>query len=402
MLGLRASGNRMTFCRDAAVQWRADLYIRLEERAGPGVGGDLMAKAKEPEVVGLAELISKGKERGYVSVDEIEALVGEQDPELVEAVDDALIEEGIEVVEDPEEETVAQEDNSLDKELGEMESAGRVAGEDPLLSYMRDIADVPLLTAAQEVDLAQRIERGDAAALEKFIMSNLRLVVSVAKRYTGRGLPLLDLIQEGNIGLMRAVQKYDWRKGFKFSTYATWWIRQAVTRAIADKARTIRLPVHMGEAITRLNQVNQRLTQELGREPTEYELAQALGVAVQKVRDAQKAAHVPTSLEAPIGEEEESELADMVADENSQQPEEAVYEMLLKRETQDALGQVLTSREQLVLELRFGLGNGHVYPLEKIGEVLGITRERVRQIEAKALEKLRHPSVSQSLKSYLR
>ena len=361
-----------------------------------------MATAKEPEVAGLAELISKGKERGYVSVDEIEALVGEHDPDLVEAVDDALLDEGIEVVEDEEEGRSVQEDNSLDKELDDMETAGHVAGEDPLLSYMRDIADVPLLTAAQEVELAQRIEQGDQAALQKFIMSNLRLVVSVAKRYTGRGLPLLDLIQEGNIGLMRAVQKYDWRKGFKFSTYATWWIRQAVTRAIADKARTIRLPVHMGEAITRLNQVNQRLTQQLGREPTENELAEALGVNVNKVREAQKAAHIPTSLEAPIGEEDESELADLVADETSQQPEEAVYEMLLKRETQDALGQVLTPREQLVLELRFGLGNGHVYPLEKIGEVLGITRERVRQIEAKALEKLRHPSVAKSLKSYLR
>jgi RNA polymerase primary sigma factor len=282
-----------------------------------------------------------------------------------------------------------------------MESGGRAAGEDPLLSYMRDIADVPLLTAQQEVELAKRIEQGDTEALEKFIMSNLRLVVSVAKRYTGRGLPLLDLIQEGNIGLMRAVQKYDWRKGFKFSTYATWWIRQAVTRAIADKARTIRLPVHMGEAITRLNQVTQRLTQELGREPTEEELASALGVSPQKVRDAIKAAHVPSSLEAPIGEEEESELADMVADEVSQRPEEAVYEMLLKRETQEALGAILTPREQLVLQLRFGLGNGHAYPLEKIGETLGITRERVRQIEAKALEKLRHPSVAKYLRSYL-
>ena len=363
--------------------------------------GGLMAGEKELGALHLEDLISRGKERGYVSIDEIESLIGEHDPELVEAVDDALVAEGIEVVETADEEEATREDNTLDKEMDDLEAAGHAAGEDPLLSYMRDIADVPLLTAAQEVELAQRIEQGDAEALEKFIMSNLRLVVSIARRYTGRGLPLLDLIQEGNIGLMRAVQKYDWRKGFKFSTYATWWIRQAVTRAIADKARTIRLPVHMGEAITRLNQVTQRLTQELGREPDEEELASALGVNVQKVRDAVKAAHIPTSLEAPIGEEEESELADMVADQASQTPDEAVYEMLLKRETQEVLGQVLTPREQLVLQLRFGLGNGHVYPLEKIGEVLGITRERVRQIEAKALEKLRHPSVARSLRSYL-
>ncbi len=359
-----------------------------------------MARGREPEV-DIKELISRGKEQGYVSADDIESLVAGAPPEVAEAVDHALLNEGIEVVESDDEEVAVQEDNTLDRELDEMESAGQVAGEDPLLSYMRDIANVPLLTAQQEVDLAKRIEMGDQAALEKFIMSNLRLVVSVAKRYTGRGLPLLDLIQEGNIGLMRAVHKYDWRKGFKFSTYATWWIRQAVTRAIADKARTIRLPVHMGEAITRLNQTTQRLTQELGREPTEDEVAHALGVNVQKVRDAIKAAHVPSSLEAPIGEEDESELADLVADEISQHPEEAVYEMLLKRETQDALGSVLTPREQLVLQLRFGLGNGHVYPLEKIGEVLGITRERVRQIEAKALEKLRHPSVAKTLRSYL-
>jgi len=359
---------------------------------------DCMARGKQPDLH-LDELIARGKERGYVSHDEIEALVG--DPDLIEEVDEALLEQDIEVVESDEEEEAVQEDTLLGKELTEIESEGRVAGEDPLLSYMRDIADVPLLTAEQEVELAQRIEQGDTEALEKFIMSNLRLVVSVAKRYTGRGLPLLDLIQEGNIGLMRAVQKYDWRKGFKFSTYATWWIRQAVTRAIADKARTIRLPVHMGEAITRLNQATQRLTQELGREPTEEELAAALGISPQKVRDAIKAAHIPSSLEAPIGEEEESELADLVADEVSQRPEEAVYEMLLKRETQEALGSILTPREQLVLQLRFGLGNGHVYPLEKIGETLGITRERVRQIEAKALEKLRHPSVAKLLKSYL-
>jgi RNA polymerase primary sigma factor len=359
-----------------------------------------MPDDRKPDRAEVDKLLSLGREQGYVDVEQLEEAAGD-DPEVVQDIEAILLDAGIEVTENEEEEEAAEEGNLLKAELKEMEEAGQAADEDPLLTYLRDIKSLQLLTAEQEIDLAKRIEQGDQDALQKFIMSNLRLVVSIAKRYRNRGLSMLDLIQEGNIGLMRAVQKYDWRKGFKFSTYATWWIRQAVTRAIADKARTIRLPVHMGEAITRLNQVTQRLTQQLGRDPTEEEVARALGVNVQKVRDAVKAAHVPSSLEAPIGDEDESELADLVADQISQRPEEAVYETLLKLETQEALGSVLTPREQLVLQLRFGLGNGHVYPLEKIGEVLGITRERVRQIEAKALEKLRHPSVAKSLKSYL-
>jgi RNA polymerase primary sigma factor len=359
-----------------------------------------MPRVRKPDRAEVDRLLSIGREQGYVDVEQIEEAAGD-DLEVVQDIEAILLDEGIEVTENDEEEEATEDSNLLKAELKKMEEEGQSADEDPILTYLRDIKNLPLLTAEQEVDLAKRIEAGDSEALQKFVMSNLRLVVSIAKRYRNRGLSMLDLIQEGNIGLMRAVHKYDWRKGFKFSTYATWWIRQAVTRAIADKARTIRLPVHMGEAITRLNQVTQRLTQQLGRDPTEEEVARALGVNVQKVRDAVKAAHVPSSLEAPIGDEDESELADLVADEASQRPEEAVYETLLKLETQEALGSVLTPREQLVLQLRFGLGNGHVYPLEKIGEVLGITRERVRQIEAKALEKLRHPSVAKSLKSYL-
>jgi RNA polymerase primary sigma factor len=359
-----------------------------------------MPSARKPDRAEVERLLAVGREQGYVDADQIQEAAGD-DPKIAQDIEAILLDAEIEVAESEDEVKAAEVGNTLKSELKEMEEAGHPVDEDPLLTYLRDIRDLQLLTTEQEVDLAKRIEQGDQEALQKFIMSNLRLVVSIAKRYRNRGLPLIDLIQEGNIGLMRAVQKYDWRKGFKFSTYATWWIRQAVTRAIADKARTIRLPVHMGEAITRLNQVTQRLTQQLGREPTEEEVAATLGVNVQKVRDAVKAAHIPSSLEAPIGDEDESELADLVADEASQRPEDAVYETLLKLETQEALGSVLTPREQLVLQLRFGLGNGHVYPLEKIGEVLGITRERVRQIEAKALEKLRHPSVAKSLRSYL-
>ncbi len=273
--------------------------------------------------------------------------------------------------------------------------------EDSFLTYMRDIGSLPLLTAQQEIDLAKRIEQGDTEALDKFIMSNLRLVVSVAKHYKGRGLAFLDLIQEGNIGLMRAVQKYDWRRGFRFSTYATWWIRQGINRAIADKGRTIRLPVHMGEAITRLNQISQRLSQELGREPTEAEVAAALGMGVQKVHDTRKAASIPSSLDTSIGENEEATLADFLVDQAAEAPEEAVCEAVIRRETQEALNSVLTPREQLVLELRFGLRNGQVCPLERIGEVLGVTRERVRQIEAAALVKLRQSPQAGSLRNNL-
>jgi RNA polymerase primary sigma factor len=253
---------------------------------------------------------------------------------------------------------------------------------------LREISRVPLLTGKQEIALAKRVEAGDEEAMRQFVLANLRLVVSVAKKYRGRGLSLLDLVQEGNMGLMHAVQKFDWRRGHRFSTYAVWWIRQAITRALANKARTIRLPVHMEEALGKMSGVMQRLGDELGREPTEKELAAAMGMQPQDVHQALQATRVPMSLDTPVGEEE-SELVDFIADEASKSPEDQAYEHLLTDETRHILEETLTPRERLVIQLRFGLGDGHVYPLDRIGKELGLTRERVRQIEAQALQKLR-------------
>ena len=267
--------------------------------------------------------------------------------------------------------------------------------------YLRDIQAYGRLTPDQEILLAQRVERGDADAAQHFTVSNLRLVVSIAKHYTGRGLPLIDLIQEGNLGLMRAVERYNWRLGYKFSTYATWWIRQGITRSIADKGRTIRLPVHVGEVLTRLNAAQQRLTQELGREPTDDDLAAELGTTRERIRDTRLAARLPSSIDQPFGDDDDTSVADFVMDAAERTPEEAAQENLLRQEAEHALSRVLNARERMVLQMRFGLGDGHVYPLEKIGERLGLTRERVRQIEAAALRKLRSPDVSNALRQYL-
>ena len=353
-------------------------------------------------------LFEKGRERGFVNEEEILALIeldDDADPaaeaqpaaEAVDAVREALENAGIEILD---------EDGSLEpSEDGAPEAAGDAgdsgSSEDAVWHYLRDIRDIPLLKAAQEVELAQRIEAGDQEALKQFTLANLRLVVNMAKRYTGRGLTLIDLIQEGNLGLMRAVQKFDWRRGFKFSTYATWWIRQAITRAIADKGRTIRLPVHVGEAIGKLHAAQQRLTQELGREPTDDEIGRELGVDGQRIKETRLAARMPSSIDQPIGDDEDTSVADFVMDQSDRGPEELTHERLLKQEALRALTESLTEREKLVLQMRFGLGDGHVYPLEKIGERLGLTRERVRQIEAQALRKLREPEISRRLRSYL-
>jgi RNA polymerase primary sigma factor len=273
------------------------------------------------------------------------------------------------------------------------------AGEsDAVMTYLREIGRVPMITHEREIELAQRIEEGDRDAMKQFILANLRLVVSIAKRYVGRGLTLLDLIQEGNIGLIRAVQRYDWRRGHRFSTHATWWIRQAISRAVADKGRTIRLPVYVNTALNRIRRERQRLLQELGREPTEQELADATGLDPVRMIELQAAPGAPVSLELPVGEDEEQELGDVLADTESASPEDIATTQTLKDEVQRVLEAVLTPRERLVLQLRFGLGNGQAHPLEQVGRELGITRERVRQIEAGALAKLRQPPVLERLR----
>jgi RNA polymerase primary sigma factor len=273
------------------------------------------------------------------------------------------------------------------------------AGEsDAVMTYLREIGRVPMITHEREVELAKRIEQGDRDAMKQFVLANLRLVVSIAKRYVGRGLTLLDLIQEGNIGLIRAVQRYDWRRGHRFSTHATWWIRQAISRAVADKGRTIRLPVYVNTALNRIRRERQRLLQELGREPTEQELADATGLDPIRMVELQSAPGAPVSLELPVGEDEEQELGDVLADTESASPEDLATTQTLKDEVQRVLESVLTPREQLVLQLRFGLGNGQAHPLEQVGRELGITRERVRQIEAGALAKLRQPPVLERLR----
>lgn len=273
---------------------------------------------------------------------------------------------------------------------------------DPVRLYLREISRAPLLSSQQEFALARAISNGDSDATQKFVLANLRLVVSIAKKYVGRGLTLLDLIQEGNMGLLRAVHKFDPERGFKFSTYATWWIRQAILRAISEQSRTIRLPAHIGEAMGRVAQVSQDLHQKLGRAPKAEEIGKELGLEGSRVREILRAAQTPVSLEAPVGDEsEENQLRDFVRDETSAAPEEMAAQSLLKQEMAEVLDDVLTERERIVLQLRFGLGNGHQYPLEKVGEHLGVTRERVRQIEAEALRKLRSPRLTERLKDFL-
>ena len=294
-----------------------------------------------------------------------------------------------------------EEENTEEQDLDiDLTIPDSVNIEDPVRMYLKEIGKVPLLTAEEEQDLAQRMEDGDEEAKKRLAEANLRLVVSIAKRYVGRGMLFLDLIQEGNLGLIKAVEKFDYRKGFKFSTYATWWIRQAITRAIADQARTIRIPVHMVETINKLVRVSRQLLQELGREPTPEEIAEKMDIPVDRVREIIKISQEPVSLETPIGEEEDSHLEDFIQDDNVPVPADAAAFTLLKEQLHEVLG-TLTEREQKVLKLRFGLDDGRARTLEEVGKEFNVTRERIRQIEAKALRKLRHPSRSRKLKDYL-
>lgn len=326
--------------------------------------------------------------------------------EQMDEILDALEKSGIDVLritdddDIPDEELLLSDEDEVDMENLDLSIPDGISIEDPVRMYLKEIGKVPLLSAEEEIELAKRMENGDQEAKKRLAEANLRLVVSIAKRYVGRGMLFLDLIQEGNLGLIKAVEKFDYRKGYKFSTYATWWIRQAITRAIADQARTIRIPVHMVETINKLIRVSRQLLQELGREPTPEEISEEMGMPVDRVREILKISQEPVSLETPIGEEEDSHLGDFIQDDNVPVPAEAASFTLLREQLVEVLG-TLTEREQKVLRLRFGLDDGRARTLEEVGKEFKVTRERIRQIEAKALRKLRHPSRSRKLKDFL-
>ncbi len=371
-----------------------------------------MSNAKENKKETVKKLIEKGKKRGMITYSEImDALEDvDLDKDQIDEIYDHFATMGIDIVGDKED--VVEDLDIMDEAtLGpEMEieeniedDAALLKGvniDDPVRMYLKEIGRVDLLTAEEEINLAERIEQGDEEARKRLAEANLRLVVSIAKRYVGRGMLFLDLIQEGNMGLIKAVEKFDYRKGFKFSTYATWWIRQAITRAIADQARTIRIPVHMVETINKLIRVQRQLLQDLGREPSPEEIGEEMDLTPEKVREILKIAQEPVSLETPIGEEEDSHLGDFIPDDDAPAPAEAAAYSLLREQLVDVLD-TLTPREQKVLRLRFGLDDGRSRTLEEVGKTFDVTRERIRQIEAKALRKLRHPSRSKKLKDYL-
>lgn len=324
-------------------------------------------------------------------------------PEQIDKILDFLEANHVDVLritDDDDDILIDDEDNDVEVEKIDLSVPDGVSIEDPVRMYLKEIGKVPLLTAEEEIELAKRMELGDQEAKKRLAEANLRLVVSIAKRYVGRGMLFLDLIQEGNLGLIKAVEKFDYRKGYKFSTYATWWIRQAITRAIADQARTIRIPVHMVETINKLIRVSRQLLQELGREPTPEEIAEEMNMPVDRVREILKISQEPVSLETPIGQEEDSHLGDFIQDDNVPVPADAAAFTLLKEQLVEVLS-TLTDREQKVLRLRFGLDDGRARTLEEVGKEFNVTRERIRQIEAKALRKLRHPSRSRKLKDYL-
>ena len=348
----------------------------------------------------IEALIEMGKSKGVLTYKEVMDTLDELelDSEQIERIYDRFEALNIDVVEEMEiPDDITSDISELESDLGSTEG---VAIDDPVRMYLQEIGKVPLLSAAEEIEIAKRMADGDQDAKKQLAEANLRLVVSVAKRYVGRGMLFLDLIQEGNLGLIKAVEKFDYRKGYKFSTYATWWIRQAITRAIADQARTIRIPVHMVETINKLIRVNRQLLQEYGREPRPDEIAREMGISEEKVREIIKVAQEPVSLETPIGEEEDSHLGDFIPDDDAPAPAEVAAFTLLKEQLMEVLD-TLTPREEKVLRLRFGLDDGKARTLEEVGREFNVTRERIRQIEAKALRKLRHPSRSKKLKDFL-
>ena len=354
----------------------------------------------------IRELIEQGKAKGQLSTKEILDALGELDfePEQIEKFYDTLEAQGVEIIEDfadaPLDDIDFAAEAASDENLESSLSTEGIAIDDPVKVYLKEIGRVPLLSPEEEIDLAIRIKEGDEAAKKRLSEANLRLVVSIAKRYLGRGMQFLDLIQEGNLGLIKAVEKFDYTKGFIFSTYATWWIRQAITRAIADQARTIRIPVHMVETINKVKKVSSQLLHTNGHEPSAEEISAELDMPVDKVREIMRVAQEPVSLETPIGEEEDSHLGDFIPDDDAPAPQDAASHTLLKEQLADVLD-TLTPREEKVLSLRFGLEDGRSRTLEEVGKEFNVTRERIRQIEAKALRKLRHPSRSKKLKDFL-
>ncbi|MBQ3241437.1 MAG: RNA polymerase sigma factor RpoD [Oscillospiraceae bacterium] len=362
--------------------------------------------AQEKKTV-IRDLIELGKSKGKLTTKEITDALEEMnfDVEKVDKLYEELEELNIEIIEDLEQDmdldlnSIPSDNHSEDQEEEEVPAEG-VNIDDPVKVYLKEIGRVPLLSSEEEIELAKRMAEGDEKAKKRLSEANLRLVVSIAKRYVGRGMQFLDLIQEGNLGLIKAVEKFDHTKGFKFSTYATWWIRQAITRAIADQARTIRIPVHMVETINKVKKVSNQLLHKNGHEPTAEEIAKELDMPVDKVREIMRVAQEPVSLETPIGEEEDSHLGDFIPDDDAPAPAEAASHTLLKEQLSDVL-QTLTPREEKVLRLRFGLEDGRSRTLEEVGKEFNVTRERIRQIEAKALRKLRHPSRSKKLKDFL-
>ena len=384
---------------------------KAQETAGKKSNTKAAADSKEKKAITaemrkqiLHELLEQGKKNGELTYNEIaakcEAL--EMDADQIEKVYDFLEKQGVEVIGNFEDDLPEIEDdfNITEDELADLSVPESVSIDDPVRMYLKEIGKVPLLSSQEEAELAQKMANGDKEAKRRLAEANLRLVVSIAKRYVGRGMLFLDLIQEGNLGLIKAVEKFDYTKGYKFSTYATWWIRQAITRAIADQARTIRIPVHMVETINKLIRVTRQLVQELGRDPLPDEVAKEMNMPIDKVGEIMKIAQEPVSLETPIGEEDDSHLGDFIQDDEAPAPSDAATFTLLKEQLMDVLN-TLTPREEKVLRLRFGLDDGRARTLEEVGKEFNVTRERIRQIEAKALRKLRHPSRSKKLKDYL-
>ncbi len=371
-------------------------------RSAMEAGAQADPQGKEQSAGIIADLLAKGKKNGGTLTDaEIIDAMQKQDltPDEIDSMYELFSQKGIDIVDDTAGQEISdgKDDDEAEIDLSVPEG---ISIDDPVRMYLKEIGRVPLLTAEEEVYLAKRMEQGDEEAQKRLAEANLRLVVSIAKRYVGRGMLFLDLIQEGNLGLIKAVEKFDYNKGYKFSTYATWWIRQAITRAIADQARTIRIPVHMVETINKLIRVSRQLLQKLGREPSAEEIAKEMEISVDRVREIMKIAQEPVSLETPIGEEEDSHLGDFIEDQDAPAPAEAASFTLLKEQLEEVLD-TLTPREEKVLRLRFGLDDGRARTLEEVGKNFGVTRERIRQIEAKALRKLRHPSRSRKLKDFL-